>query len=189
MAGHRAAVATALMLLALGSTGEAQTPLLVPGVRVRITGPCLAELPSGPAQCAVMEGRIRSWTPDTVVVEQNSGAYRALLRSDVRRVDVSDGVSSHKWLGAGIGAGIGLVVGVATRCPTGSGIKTFDYDMCALSRALYVPSLIFAGGSVGWLVGSLIKSERWLKLPGAAEHVSIMPVGTSALALTVNLQF
>ena len=189
MAGHRAVVATALMLLTLGSTGEAQTPLLVPGARVRISGPCLADLPSGRAQCAVVVGRLRSWTPDTVIVEQNSGAFLTVLRSDVKQVEVSDGVSSRKWLGAGIGAGTGLVVGLATRCVSDSGNQTIDSVGCEVVRLFYVPTLMIVGGTVGYFVGSLIRSERWLNLPGAVEHVSIVPVGTSALAITVNLRF
>jgi hypothetical protein len=129
------------------------------------------------------------WTPDTVVIEQPSGASWAVLRADVTRVDVSDGVSSRKWLGAAIGAGVGLAVGLATRCQSDSGSETLDYTACTVVRTLYVPTTMLVGGTVGYFVGSLIRSEHWVSLPAAVEHVSILPVGPSALAISVTLRF
>ena len=98
MMGHRAVITTVLMVLALASAGEAQDPVLVPGVRVRVTGPCLADLPSGPAQCAVVVGRLRSWTSDSVIVQDRSGAERAVARSGVRLVEVSDFHIPTHWI-------------------------------------------------------------------------------------------
>lgn len=191
MAGHRAVCATALMLLALVTTGEAQTPLLVPGVRVRITGPCLADLPSGPAQCAIVLGRLRSWTPDTVVVQQRSGADRAVFRGDVKRVDVSDGIRSRKLLGTAVGAGVGLAVGFAARCTSeGTGdSQSLDYFGCTILRSFFVPVTTLVGAGLGLFVGSLIRSERWVSLAGDLAHVNVLPIGTSALAVTVGLRF
>ncbi len=191
MIGHRSVVAAALGLLTLVTTGGAQTPLLVPGARVRITGPCLADLPSGPAQCAVVVGRLRSWTPDTVIVQQGSGAYRALFRGNVKRVDVSDGNRSRRWLGTAVGAGVGLAVGFAARCTSGgtSDSQALDYGVCTYLRTIVVPVTVALGASLGWLVGSLIRSERWVSLAGDVAHINVLPAGSSALAITVAVRF
>ena len=149
MLRHRATVGALLLILVLVSTGDAQSPLLVPGVRVRVTGPCLVDLPSGPAQCAVTVGRLRSWTPDSVIVQQGSGADRAVARSAARLVEVSDGIRSYKTLGTFVGAGVGLAVGVATPCTpepsTDSGIQSLDYANCTLLRWVLVPIAIGIG--------------------------------------------
>ena len=185
-----AGAATTLMLATLVSIGDAQTPLLVPGARVRVSGPCLADLPSGPAQCAVVVGRLSSWTSDTVIVQQGSGANRAVARADARRVEVSDGVKSHKMLGSFIGAAVGLGVGLAVSCgPAGdSGIQTLDWMVCSTYRWFAAGTGLVVGAGVGRIVGALVKSETWVSLGGDVATIGVVP-RASGLALMVNLRF
>ena len=189
-----ASAATTMMLAALVSTGDAQTPLLVPGARVRVSGPCLADLPSGPAQCAVVVGRLSSWTSDTVIVQQSSGANRAVARGDARRVEVSDGIKSHKMLGSFIGAAVGLGVGLAVSChPAGdSGIQTLDqtvdWMVCSTFRWFAAGAGLVVGAGVGRIVGALVKSETWVSLGGDVATIGVVP-RASGLALMVNLRF
>jgi len=193
MAGLRAAVGAPLLLLALVSIGEAQTPLLVPGVRVRVTGPCLVDLPSGPAQCAVVVGRLRLWTPDSVIVQQGSGADRAVARRAAKLVEVSDGIRSYKTLGMFVGAGIGLAVGLAAPCTpkssTDPDVQSLDYASCTLLRWIVVPLGVGLGAAAGRIVGSLIKSETWVSLGGDVATVGIAPHGKSGLAVTMSIRF
>jgi len=199
MAGLRAAVGAPLLLLALVSIGEAQIPLLVPGVRVRVTGPCLADLPSGPARCAVVVGRLRSWTPDSVIVQQESGGDRAVARRAARLVEVSDGIKSYKTLGAlvgsGVGFGVGLAVapGLAARCDSESSNDTGERVLGLFGCGVVGLSTVFvstaAGAFVGWIVGSTIKSETWASLAGDIATVGIAPRGNAGLGLTIKVRF
>jgi len=193
MAGLRATVGAPLMLLALVSIGEAQTPLLVPGVRVRVTGPCRADLPSGPAQCALVVGRLRSWTPDSVIVQQGSGADRAVARRAARLVEVSDGIRSHKTLGTFVGAGIGLAAGLAAPCTaepsTDPDVQSLDYASCTFLRWIVVPISVGIGAGMGRLVGALLRSETWVSLAGDIATVGIAPRGTSGLAVGLSVRF
>lgn len=192
MTRHRAVVTTALMVLGLLSTGEAQVPLLVPGVRVRVTGPCLADLPSGAAQCAVVVGRLRSWTSDSVIVQQGSGAERAVARNGVRLVEVSDGVRSHKTLGTAIGAGVGLLVGVATPCHfrgPNADVQAANYFSCTTLRWILVPITVIAGAGIGRIIGGHLRSETWVSLAGDVATFEIAPHGNSGIALAINVRF
>lgn len=193
MLEHRRAVEAALCLLALVGTAEAQTPLLVPGVRVRVTGPCLVDGPGGPAQCDVVVGRLRSWTPDTVVVQQGSGAARVIARRATRLVEVSDGIRSHRTLGTFVGAGVGLAVGLAAPCraepSTDPGNSSFEYASCTLLRWLVVPITVGVGASAGWLVGTALKSETWVSLGGDVAAIGVAPRGTSGIALVMSVRW
>lgn len=192
VARHRAAVGALLLVLALVSTGEAQSPVLVPGVRVRVTESCLVDLPSGPTQCAVIVGRLRSWTPDSVFVQQGSGADRAVARSGVRLVEVSDGVRSYKTLGTFVGAGIGLAIGLAVPCrseSSNSAVAELDYVSCTLFRWVIVPISVGIGAGGGRLVGTFIRSEQWVSLGGDVATVRIVPRGTTGLAVVMSVPF
>ena len=193
MIGHRPVIAMALTLLGLCATGEAQTPLLVPGVRVRVTGPCLVDAPSGPAQCAVVIGRLRSWTPDSVIVQQGSGGDRAVARRAARLVEVSDGTKSQKTLGTLVGMGVGLAAGLAYPCTpenkSSNGSQSLDYFGCTLIRMVGVAVGLGVGAGVGRIVGVMIKSETWVSLAGDIATVGITPQGHAGLGLTFNVRF
>ncbi|MFN0181205.1 MAG: hypothetical protein ACKVZ0_20555 [Gemmatimonadales bacterium] len=189
----RKVVCGPLLLLALTTSVEAQTPLLVPGVRVRVTGPCLVDLPSSQAQCGVVVGRLRSWTPDSVVVRVGSGADRAVARRTARLVEVSDGIRSYRTLGTFVGAGIGLAAGLATPCtPAPSddpGTQSLGYFSCTALRWIFVPIAVGVGAGTGRIVGSLLKSETWVSLGGEVATVGIAPRGNSSLAVVVTVRF
>ena len=126
-----------------------------------------------------------------MIVQQGSGADRAVFRGDVKCVDVSDGIGSRKLPGTAVGAGVGLAVGFAARCTSeGTGdSQTADYVGCTIARSFFVPVTVLVGAGLGLLVGSLIRSERWVSLTGDLAHVNVRPIGTSALAVTVGLRF
>ena len=187
VARHRAAVGAMLLVLASVSTGEAQFPVLVPGVRVRVTESCLVDLPRGPTQCDVVVGRLRSWTRDSIVVQQGSGADRAVARSAARLVEVSDGIRSYKMLGSLVGAGVGLAVGLATPCTPEPGSS--DFGACTFLRTIAVLITVPAGAGVGLFVGSFIRSEKWVSLGGDVATVRIVPRGQTGLAVIMSVPF
>ena len=179
------------MLLALVSTAEAQGALLVPGARVRVTGPCLAELPSGPAQCTVVTGRLISWTAEGIMVQEGAGAASAVARGDTKLIEVSGGVQSHRTLGALVGGGAGLAVGLAVSChpEPKTESQSLDYVGCTFFRLLLAPALVGVGMGVGAIVGQFIRSEKWSSLVRRDLAFGIVPAGHAAVGLTINLRF
>jgi len=191
MTGVRATWGMLLVLSALPSIGDAQAPVLVPGARVRITGPCLAELPSGPAQCNVAVGRLRSWTHDSVIIDAESRGGLAFARRDTKRIEVSDGIRSRKRLGTVVGAGVGLAVGLVAPCVRqngGTGSQTFDYVGCTWVRMYAVPFAMVAGAGLGWTAGLLLRSERWASVARNTATIGIVPVANAGVGLSITVR-
>ena len=198
MPGHRTLAATALTLLALISNGEAQAQILLPGIRVRVTGPCLVTLPSGLAQCAVETGRVRYLTPDSIMFQQGSGADRAVALSATRSVEVSDGRRSYKGLGTLIGGGIGMGISLAVVpsiiCDAEEITDPYErlfflYTGCAMGALATVSILTLVGAVVGRTVGAMIKSERWVSLPNGVATVAVAPRGSAGVGLSLKIRF
>jgi hypothetical protein len=141
-------------------------------------------------------GRLRSWTPDSVVVDQGSGPDRAVARRAASLIEVSDGIRSHTTLGAlvggGVGTGVGLAVALARPCDAGSnnlGERVFGLFVCGGTGFFTVLASMAAGATAGWIVGLMTKSERWASLRSDIVTVAIAPRGNDGLGLAIRVRF
>ena len=187
-----AGFAAVLALAVIATTASAQTPLMVPGVRVRVTGPCQPKPTSGLIECAVVVGRLRSWGADSVILQEGHGTAWAVAQGEAARIEVSDGRKSHKLLGLTLGGAAGLGFGVLTPCRS---TRPADRDLalgyvaCTWLRLLTVPLFTGLGMSLGRIVGGLIESERWLDLPRKTTALHLVPHGSAGVALVLSVRF
>ena len=146
-------LAALLALAALGSLEPAtaqQAPQLVPGQRIRLTGP----LGTGSRVTGVFSA-VRG---DTVVLREPRATTETTVPRDwVRSVEVCEG---RRYAGA-IGAGIGALCGL-TICTKG------PWFVHLLGGA--------AGAAIGALAGSALVPERWASLPLDQLRVGVAPL-------------
>jgi hypothetical protein len=142
--------------------GAGEIPIS-PGARVRVTYNCRLLTPSTTGHCK-MAGRLARWEPDSLSVATSEQATIFALR-DLNRLEVSQGQKSYRFLGGGLGAVIGAG---ATYLILNSGGSTAPCDRSANQDAMSSSECLglyalggLAGAGLGFLIGSVIHSERW----------------------------
>jgi hypothetical protein len=139
---------------AVSEARGADESLLGSRVRVRTIQP-------GEPQVGVLEGA----TPDELVLRTEAAASAVQVRrSDVVRLEVSRGTRRNTLKGLMGGAiAWGAIVGL---------VAAFDtLDESGVGEPLFVGGLLAAGAGVG----SLVKTERWERVPANGVSVGIGP--------------
>ena len=114
--------------------------------------------PTQPGAKAII-GNVTDLASDTVVVvPEGSGESLTFDRSDLRKIEASQGKKGNALLGLAVGVGVGAAVGLGVcsgdegyNCKSGSGNYT------AAVTAGFAAIL----GGIGAGVGAVIKTERW----------------------------
>jgi hypothetical protein len=162
------------VILALASAGDAaaQRPAVEPGQRVRITAP-LVGLQEVTATVFSVGGGALVVTGDSTV--------RVRLE-DVTRLEVSRGRKSNCASGLGwgflAGATTGVVIGLASGSERqGSLFGGGCWMLCSAGAKAMVAgaALGTAGAVVGLVVGAIVRSEKWKRVPLDGVRVSIVP--------------
>jgi hypothetical protein len=101
-------------------------------------------------------GGVTKLSYDTLVIlPEGNGSALTFYRSDLRKIEVSQGKKkSYTLIGLASGVAVGVGVGLAA-CSGGN--CNGDYDGTAAVTAL--SAVVFGGLGAG--VGALIKTERW----------------------------
>lgn len=183
---------TALVLVILSSPGSAlaaQEEAPRPGSRVRLTYPC-GPSGRGAAETCRVAGELVSLREDTITVA-TAETTTSVGRTAISRLEVSRGQRSHRW----VGAGAGFVVGAgATWLVLHSGGSTALCDRSANQDAMAGGECAgltvlggLAGAGLGYLVGALIRAERWQDMPVDRLRLGVVrrPGGAFGLAVTV----
>lgn len=163
---------SAPLLLAAVAAAEAQEPVPT-GERVRVTsdvGAIVGEL------AAVDDGELEVRTETGPVV---------IPHDDVSRVEVSRGRRGHPWTGMAVGAGTGLLWGLLVTA--GDDIEDPDYGGEAALSGAVAASGALIGALGGLVVGSLIRTERWVEAtpPGATFSISSAAGGSASVEVSV----
>ena len=150
---------TATLLLSLGAiAAEAraeQESLLGSRVRVRT-------VQLGEPQVGVLAGS----TVDDLILETGAAASSVKIRrSDVVKLEVSRGTRRHTLEGLLAGAvAWGAIVGL---------VAAFDtLDESGVGEPLFIGGMLAAGAGIG----TLVKTERWERVPAAGASIGIRPV-------------
>ena len=178
---------TLALCLVYPVVAEAQSPVVAPGARVRITAPG-----SGMKRHVTTVTDVRG---DSIVVDLR-GAPRTLTFADVTALDVSTGRRSRFLLATGLGLGIGVgggaVVGAATHdecVPKGEVLDCFlAPDNRAQSAGWGALALGVVGMGIGAVVGAFHRSDRWasVDLPVRA---AIRPTRSGGVSITMSRGF
>ena len=149
---------------------------VIPGTRVRITAPTVAE--------KRLVGTITAWGPENLTVTSEKGPI-VLPRGAVSRLEVSRGRKS-RGRGALVGAGIGVGAGVVGGFAHGSdppGLVSFNASFYAFGYGIL-------GAAAGALIGlAITPGERWEELPSTRFRVSVAPVRGHGLGVFLTLAF
>ena len=110
-------------------------------------------------------GRLLSRSGDSVVIGDSMGAARSFPKTDVGRLQVSDGSRGSVWpsarTGLAIGGGTGLVLGLLVLGAEG-GDGFLDLGPAFLAGSAVVGAGV--GSAVGFIVGSLFRGEHWVEV-------------------------
>ena len=165
---------TLLCLLALlcsvsGGAGWAQEAPVAPGEHVRVWPQTDAR---GRPVGIPIQGRLTTWTADSLVLDDNNRPWTLPLGS-VSRLDVSRGRASRgrgamRGILYGVGPGIllGALLGYGSyqepSCPSGSLCIDFGPEVAAFGGAVLGAG---AGALFGGILGALSPGERWERIP------------------------
>jgi len=159
-----------------GLTAETDPPGLS-GSRVR-----LLAAPLGPRK---LTGTLVEMRGDSVLFAADHQSVRTLIpTASLTGIEVSRGMHSHVWRGAGIGFLVGALAGGVVGYSLAHRPPSDDGDYGPLVGA--VGAVIV--GSVGIAVGAVVgtrQTERWERLP-LPIHVGVLP-GSGAVRLSVGL--
>jgi len=183
-----------LILASAPSTATAQQPETAPGSRVRVTHNCRVP-DDGPARCpSRRSGRIWRHTGTLVGVRSDTlflqiPTHQADVRlplAAVQRLETPHGQKSRWATGAGIGLVTGAVAGGVIGGVVGA---SSDPDFAGLHTLAGFIVGVPAGFLVGAVVGSFIRTDRWV----AAPISSLGPVdtrdGAKAYGIAIRLWF
>jgi len=189
------AAAVLALVPGLAASAQERDRALDPGTRIRLTIPCASPSPSmapaGPGTCRI-EGSLARMSGDTVALTTAGSPSRHALNA-VRRLEVSRGRRSY-WL---VGAGAGLLVGGGvTYAVLHTGGSTALCDRSANQDAIGSGECLaltaggaLVGAGLGALVGSLIRTERWERVPLDRLRVGLGPAPRPGMSLAVALAF
>ncbi len=166
-----------IALAAAADLAAQQDTLVVPGARVRVTAPTVAE--------NHLVGTVAAVDADTLVLGVNHGTSSlAIPFASMTSLEVSRGKKSKAGLGAIIGAPIGLVAGALIgyaasggggTFPLGEGLERLEEGGDAMAAGALLGGL--TGGLIGALIGSSIKVDRWETVPLDRIRVSLTTRG------------
>ena len=146
LTGRSTACAAALLLACANALFASDTTFVKQGARVKV-------FPAR-AKAKPVTGEVAKLVSDTLVIlPEGNGSALTFYRSDLRKIEVSQGKGKSYALiglagGVAVGAGVGLALCSAENCEGATGPVT------ALTAGL--------GGLVGLVVGALLSSgERW----------------------------
>ncbi len=121
-------------------------------------------------------GTIFDFSSDTLVVwggADGSSDTWLVSADEIERLEVSRGMKSNwktgSWVGTLGGGAIGLLAGAAA-CED----SLFSKEGCV---AMSATAGMLVGIPIGTVVGALIKTERWEKVPMDIVRVSVVPRG------------
>lgn len=196
---HRSSmVLCSAALLWLPLAAHAQTDLAArPGQRVRI------RIETGPLQTRTTVGTVAGVSDDSLYVRPIRGKQLiGFGASEIRSLEVSQSQKSHTVPGLLLGAGVGLALGLAARpsplrqpdcTPPPGDIPSFDGALAMLcgvaagtasvsvdAGRVLIPVLgTVAGGIIGALLGSRVKSDRWVPAMVPVPSASGMGLGAT----------
>jgi hypothetical protein len=143
----RAATAALLAaMLSIPATAGAQSPIPVPGLRVRVD--------ASPVMKRRVIGTIMSRTNDTLAIASSATVWHRIAVADVRHIDVSGGNSHFAGTMLGIIGG-GLAIGGLTAVLTVSSAKDPGWLITAFGGG---------GAALGAVIGATIGIERWTRV-------------------------
>ena len=190
---------------------SAQTPTptpfpgVTPGERVRVNALGLAaptQTQYGPDSGATTQTGVVRWVRnDTIAFRPDTKGSDTLQLTAVpvghiERLDVSGGMHRHALGGLAWGGISGVVVGAVYGAASYSQCQSEVFGSCfnIASQGEYIATgaVVFGllGGAVGTIVGALIKTERWVRVPGypvAKLAVLPLPYGRVGYGLTLRL--
>jgi hypothetical protein len=170
----------AAALVALCGTLPAQTTAVNPGSRVRIARPC-ADAAAASVACAPLVGTLVSRTGERILVRDGAGQEHSVLLDP--SVHLSVGRERRRTLlGLGIGAAAGLVTGfaLAESCKNEQGD---DPELCNLGYLAVIP-----GAGIGALIGSRVRSTRWVSVPLGDTALELGSGGPRTLTLGLRVR-
>ena len=165
--------------------GQVIHPLLKGDSRVRVYAPLIRK--------GWMVGKLIKMTQDTLVVRGELTLYgRRFYQvplSSISTLEVSTGQYRNTFKGLGIGLGIGLGVAalLAVSAVTSESEAALIFsDVEATSLFLFYVSLPIT--TVATIIGTLIKSDKWIAVSPQHLNLSLAPTSTRGLraALTFN---
>ena len=133
---------------------------------------------------------------DTLVLERDSVERVSISLANLARLESSQGVHGHGWLGAGIGLVAGAVVGLAVgaamddpsdcRSALSCGFDELDDHYDTMGGVIFGGLIGVAAGAV---IGANIRTERWVQhpLPGPARHATRIAPSRRGLALVARV--
>jgi len=145
---------------------------LAMGVRLRVTADCvMATSRAGRSpsptrrdraeRCESYEGRLTRRTADSLTLDLD-GREQALARSSVRAIEARMGRQGSASIGLVIGGAVGLAAGIASAVATDCRPDDPFRDLCETSQVAGPLMGALLGGGAGWLIGSLVKRDRWV---------------------------
>ena len=135
----------------LPDTASAQR--LTPGQRIRVTAPRL--------QMQRQPGQLVRFDRDSLILV-SAGQRWFVPRQLLTQLDASGGRRGHLLAGVLVGAVVGAVAGLIAISPEGTCTGSGDYG--AVCRGVVAFS-VGAGAALGALVGTLVRTERWVPVP------------------------
>ena len=151
-----------------------EVPHVALGDRVRLSAPAIAPDP--------IVGTVISRGADTLtlaVVDRETPLGVPL--GGVQSLDVSRGKHSHALAGLGIGVGFGLILGAIEGANSQDNYLCSDSGTCAAFGAV-------SWGLTGLLIGALVRSEQWERVPLGRMSVRSANAGRG-VALGVAVSF
>jgi hypothetical protein len=155
--------------------------LVSPGERVRFRA---ASVGDGRQQGTVVE---QDASALTIKLKAGGDPIRVPLDA-FERIEVARGQRRHFWTGAAVG----FVPGFAFGFLVGSALGCDDQgpDCNAFGDALALGAILGAGTAVvGGLVGLLVKSDRWERVPTSRVKVTVLPLPRRGVAIGVSVGF
>ena len=152
-------------------------PLLAEGDRVRVRAPGVAD--------RAIVGRLLRADQGALAVTRDDGSVVDVPRSAIQALEILRGRRSHPKKGAAIGAGAGAGMVLALTATEGG----CDPDLGGC--AVYVAAgVLYAavGALVGAGIGSMVKTDRWVKVDPGRVKVSVAPM-RRRVAFGVSLGF
>lgn len=145
----------------------------LPGSRLRVTARSESTKP--------IVGKLVEVSDREIVLSLAESARKAIARTDVTRLERSEGRKGHAGKGALIGAGIGVATILA--------MGTFDDSEGegSIEEGLAFGAIYgAAGAAAGAIVGALIRTERWSEVPVHDLRVSLRPLRNRGLAAALT---
>lgn len=180
----------ASLVLVVPTVLRAQTPVLEPGVEVRVAHYCAggsASRPrfstSGPST-RTLTGELSGVTADTVKLRADAtGVLHVLPSACILDLSVRDGTGSQTMLGLGLGLAGGVMLGALVGSAS---------DFCVLGNCSSAAGIgAILGAPVGMLIGAAIgtafPAPRWRAVP-LPRGTPVVSLGRGGVAVSVLLR-